>query len=71
MTILTATSHRPQAIDLEVSRKGRGPSMLVLHGGGGPVLGSPFADRHADRFELIESIHPGFAARRSRATSAW
>ena len=35
MTYLTTTRHRQQGIDLEVSRKGRGPSMLVLHGGGG------------------------------------
>src|SRR5262249_40475395 len=61
MTKLTTTSHRQQRIELEVSRKGRGPSMLVLHGGGGPVLGYPFADRLAERFELIEPIHPGFA----------
>jgi len=61
MSHLTATSHRLQGIDLEVRRKGRGPSMLVLHGGGGPVLGHPFADRLAERFELIEPVHPGFA----------
>jgi hypothetical protein len=35
MTSLTTPSHRQRGIDLEVSRKGRGPSMLVLHGGGG------------------------------------
>ena len=35
--------------------------MLVLHGGGGPVLGYPFADRLAEHFELIEPVHPGFA----------
>ena len=61
MTNLTTTSHRQQGIDLVVNRKGRGPSMLVLHGGGGPVLGHPFADRLAERFELIEPVHPGFA----------
>ena len=61
MTDLTTTSHRLQGIDLEVRRKGKGPSVLVLHGGGGPVLGFPFADRLAERFELIEPVHPGFA----------
>src|SRR6516165_7306215 len=61
MINLTTTSHRQQGIDLEVRRKGRGPSMLVLHGGGGPVLGYPFADRLAEHFELIEPVHPGFA----------
>ena len=61
MSNLTTTSHRLQGVDLEVRRKGRGPSILVLHGGGGPVLGYPFADRLAERFELIEPVHPGFA----------
>src|SRR5262249_39423519 len=61
MTNLTTTSHRLQGIDLKVRRKGRGPRILVLHGGGGPVLGHPFADRLAERFELIEPVHPGFA----------
>src|ERR1700740_2960249 len=61
MSNLTTTSHRLQGIDLEVRWKGQGPSILVLHGGGGPVLGYPFADRLAERFELIEPVHPGFA----------
>ena len=61
MIDLTTMSHRLQGIDLNVRRKGRGPRMLVLHGGGGPVLGYPFADRLAERFELIEPVHPGFA----------
>jgi pimeloyl-ACP methyl ester carboxylesterase len=61
MTNLTTTGHRLQGIDLDVRRKGRGPRILVLHGGGGPVLGFPFADRLAQRFELIEPVHPGFA----------
>jgi hypothetical protein len=49
MTDLTTESHRLQGVDLQVRRKGRGASMLVLHGGGGPVLGYPFADRLAQR----------------------
>src|SRR5262249_59900588 len=54
-------SHRLQGIDLEVRRKGRGPSMLVLHGGGGPVLAYPFSDHLAERFKLIDPVSPGFA----------
>lgn len=57
----TTTKLRLQGLDLELRRKGRGPSMLVLHGGGGPITGFPFADRLAERFELIEPVHPGFA----------
>jgi pimeloyl-ACP methyl ester carboxylesterase len=53
-----------QGIDLEVRRKGRGPAMLLLHGGGGPVSGMPFADQLAEHFELIEPVHPGFAGSR-------
>ena len=61
MANLATTSHSLQGVDLTVSRKGRGPSILVLHGGGGPTLGFPFADRLAEHFELIEPVHPGFA----------
>lgn len=57
----TTTQLRLQGLDVEVRRKGRGPALLVLHGGGGPITGFPFADRLAERFELIEPVHPGFA----------
>lgn len=50
-----------QGVNLEVRRKGSGPAMLVLHGGGGPITGHPFADRLAEHFELIEPVHPGYA----------
>jgi pimeloyl-ACP methyl ester carboxylesterase len=50
-----------QGIDLPVARKGKGPQLLILHGGGGPVSHLPFADRLAERFEIIEPVHPGFA----------
>ena len=42
-------------------RKGSGPQILVLHGGDGPVHRLPFADRLAERYEIIEPVHPGFA----------
>ena len=32
----------------------------MLHGGGGPVATMPFADRLAERFEIIAPTHPGF-----------
>ena len=48
-------------VDLQVVRKGSGPQILMLHGGGGPVAQAPFADRLAERFEIIQPIHPGFA----------
>jgi pimeloyl-ACP methyl ester carboxylesterase len=48
-------------VDLQVARKGSGPQLLILHGGGGPVSNLPFADELAKRFEIIEPVHPGFA----------
>ncbi len=49
-----------QGVDLEVRRKGRGPALLMLHGGSGPVSQMPFADRLAEHFEIFAPVHPGF-----------
>jgi pimeloyl-ACP methyl ester carboxylesterase len=45
---------------ITVSRKGSGQQLLLLHGGGGPVINHPFADVLAQNFELISPIHPGY-----------
>jgi len=50
-----------RGVDLQVNRMGSGPQLLILHGGGGPVSHFPFADQLAQRFEVIEPVHPGFA----------
>lgn len=55
---------RLQGIDLEVRRKGSGPALLMLHGGGGPVFDHPFADQLAQHFEVIAPVHPGFGGSR-------
>ena len=47
-------------IDVGVTRKGSGPPLVMLHGGGGPIAEMPFADRLAERFEIIAPTHPGF-----------
>ncbi len=47
-------------IDVGIVRKGSGPPLVMLHGGGGPVVAMPFADRLAERFEIIAPTHPGF-----------
>ena len=52
---------RLQAVELEVRYQGRGPTMLVLHGGGGPITGLPFAQALAQSHSLVEPVHPGFA----------
>ncbi len=50
-----------QGLDVDVVRKGSGRPLMMLHGGGGPVAGLPFADRLAATFEVIAPTHPGFA----------
>ena len=45
---------------ITVSRKGSGQQLLLLHGGGGPVINLPFADALAENFELISPVHPGY-----------
>ena len=55
------TTIRLQGIDLPVRRMGRGPAVLMLHGGGGPMSGQPFAHELAKHVEIIEPVHPGFA----------
>ena len=60
---------RLQGIELQVRYRGCGPAhestnkpkMLVLHGGGGPITGLPFAEALARSHVLIEPVHPGFA----------
>ena len=47
---------------LAVVRRGAGPPLLLLHGGGGALDGAPFFDALARRFEIIAPTHPGFAA---------
>lgn len=49
-----------QGIDVDVVRKGKGRPLVMLHGGGGPIAGLPFADRLAEKFEVIAPTHPGF-----------
>lgn len=50
-----------QGIDLQVIRRGAGPQLLLLHGGGGPQTNLPFFHRLAEHFEVIAPTHPGFA----------
>lgn len=51
-------------IEVDVVRKGKGQPLLMLHGGGGPIAGMPFAARLAERFEIIAPTHPGFGGSR-------
>ncbi len=49
-----------QGIDLSVVRRGAGPPLLLLHGGGGPQDHLPFFNRLTEAFEVIAPTHPGF-----------
>lgn len=51
-----------QGFDIDVVRKGSGQPLLMLHGGGGPIAAMPFADKLAEKFEIIAPTHPGFAS---------
>jgi pimeloyl-ACP methyl ester carboxylesterase len=51
-------------IEVDVVRKGKGQPLLMLHGGGGPIAGMPFAAKLAERFEIIAPTHPGFGGSR-------
>lgn len=51
-------------IEVDVARKGKGQPLLMLHGGGGPIAGMPFAAKLAERFEIIAPTHPGFGGTR-------
>ena len=61
MNTETTTNIELNGIDLGVIHKGSGPPVLLLHGGDGPIDRFPFADRLAERYEIIQPIHPGFA----------
>ena len=50
-----------QGIDLKVVRRGTGPQLLLLHGGGGPQHQLPFFHHLTEHFDVIAPIHPGFA----------
>ena len=54
-----------QGVEVEVARKGEGAPLLLLHGGGGPVIKHPFADELAKYFEIVAPTHPGFGGTRA------
>ena len=52
-----------QGIELPYARRGPkgAPSVLVLHGGGGPVSNFPALRALSERFDVIAPVHPGYA----------
>ena len=49
-----------QGIELPIVRRGSGPPLLLLHGGGGPQDRLPFFHQLTLHFDVIAPIHPGF-----------
>jgi pimeloyl-ACP methyl ester carboxylesterase len=49
-------------IELTVTEHGEGRPILLLHGGGGPLTVTPWADRlaAAERAHVLAPVHPGF-----------
>ena len=43
-----------------VRRKGKGPTLLFLHGGNGASLWLPFMEKLSERFDVIVPEHPGY-----------
>ena len=50
-----------QGIDVQLTRRGSGPSLLFLHGGDGPQEHLSFFGGLTQHFEVIAPVHPGFA----------
>ena len=51
------------AVDVTLSERGAGHPVLLLHGGGGPLTVTPWADRLAGArpARVLTPVHPGFA----------
>ena len=60
MTTNDKTTLALPGVDLQVVRRGSGPQILMLHGGEGPIDQFPFFERMAERYEIIQPVHPGF-----------
>jgi pimeloyl-ACP methyl ester carboxylesterase len=50
------------AVDVTVSERGTGRPVLLLHGGGGPLTVTPWADKLAEArpARVLTPVHPGF-----------
>jgi pimeloyl-ACP methyl ester carboxylesterase len=52
------------SLELTVTERGQGHPVLLLHGGGGPLTVTPWADRFAgaEHAQVFTPVHPGFNA---------
>lgn len=61
MTTLTPTGSVTIAgVTLECFERGAGPTVLLLHGAGGPRAQAPYLDELAAHVRIIAPTHPGF-----------
>ena len=62
MTIHSLTVPGIGAVELTVTERGEGRPVLLLHGGGGPLTVTPWADRlaGAEPAHVLTPVHPGF-----------
>lgn len=56
----TVTNLQLQGVALRVARRGQGRPLVLLHGGGGPLIETAFADLLSETMEVFEPVHPGF-----------
>ena len=64
MTIHSLTVPGLGTVELTVTKHGEGHPVLLLHGGGGPLTVTPWADRlaGAEPAHVLTPVHPGFNA---------
>lgn len=64
MTSHTLTVAGIGTVELTVTERGEGRPVLLLHGGGGPLTVTPWADllAGAEHARVLTPVHPGFAA---------
>lgn len=50
-----------KGVEIELTRRGSGKPMLLLHGGSGPQPDAPFAKKLMERYDVLVPAHPGFS----------
>src|SRR5688572_21518473 len=62
MTVHSLTVPGLGAVAVTATERGKGHPILLLHGGGGPLTVTPWADQlaGAEHAHVITPVHPGF-----------
>jgi pimeloyl-ACP methyl ester carboxylesterase len=59
-TVVADNRLKVHGVEIELTRRGKGAPLLMLHGGSGPIPNAPFAQKLAQSFDLLVPAHPGF-----------